>query len=171
MKISNRRMRGISGLTLCLALAGGGAVLAQKKLTGKGQPAIKVSLSGNMDRKGERISLDKAEAVKPGEVINWMLSSVNEGNGVARDYKAVSQIPIGTSFISGSAVASGASVSYSIDGGQTFSAQPTVEEKQADGSSKRVPASASSFTQVRYEWSTPLDAGQTLSASYQVRVK
>src|SRR5437660_4254001 len=115
MKISNRRMRSISGLTLCLALAGG-AVLAQKKLTGKGQPAIKVSLSGNMDRKGERISLDKAEAVKPGEVINWTLSSVNEGNGVARDYKAVSQIPTGTSFISGSAAASAASVSYSIDG-------------------------------------------------------
>jgi hypothetical protein len=65
----------------------------------------------------------------------------------------------------------GAAVSYSIDGGKNFAAQPTIEEKQADGTTKRVAAPASLYTQVRYEWSDPLAAGSTLSASYKVRVK
>jgi uncharacterized repeat protein (TIGR01451 family) len=128
-------------------------------------------LAGDTERKGERVALDKAGMVKPGEMINWTIASANEGNGAARDYKAVGQIPTGTSFVAGSAVSQDASVTYSIDGGKTFSARPTIEEKQPDGSTKRVPAPASSYTQLRYEWSNPLAAGEKLSASYQVLVK
>ncbi|MDT5261558.1 MAG: hypothetical protein QOC61_562, partial [Acidobacteriota bacterium] len=59
----------------------------------------------------------------------------------------------------------------SIDGGQSFSTQPVVEERQADGSVKTVPAPVSMYTEVRYEWSDALAAGGKLSASYKVRVK
>jgi len=77
-----------------------------------------------------------------------------------------------TYLVVGSATAEyGASVSYSIDGGKNFAAQPMIEEKQADGTTKPVPAPASMYTQVRYEWSDPLAAGATLSASYKVRVR
>jgi len=171
MKHFNRKIRALSLFVLCLALAGGGAVFAEKRLSSKRQPVIKVMLAGDTERKGERVALDKAGMVKPGEVINWTIDSDNEGNGAARDYKAVGQIPVGTSFVTGSAVSQGALVTYSIDGGKTFSAQPTVEVKQADGSTKRVPALVSSYTQLRYEWSSPLEAGQKLFASYQVLVK
>jgi len=171
MKNCNRKIRTLSLFVLCLALAGGGAAFAEKKLASKGQPVIKVMLAGDTERKGERVALDQAGMVKPGEIINWTIESVNEGNGAARDYKAVGQIPAGTSFVDGSAASQAASVTYSIDGGKTFSAQPTVEVKQADGSTKRVPALVSSYTQLRYEWSTPLEAGQKLSASYQVLVR
>src|SRR5258708_13948888 len=167
MKTLNRRIRALSLFVLCLALAGGGAAFAEKKLASKGQPAIKVMLAGDTERKGERVALDKAGMVKPGEIINWTIDSANEGNGPARDYKAVGQIPAGTSFVGGSASSQGASVTYSIDGGVTFSAQPTIEVKQPDGSTKPVLALESSYTQLRYEWSTPLQAGQNLSASYQ----
>jgi hypothetical protein len=64
-----------------------------------------------------------------------------------------------------------AAVTYRIDDGQTFSAQPTLEERQPDGTVKRVPAPVSTYTQVRYEWAEPLQAGKTLAASYKVRVK
>ncbi|HXL81313.1 MAG TPA: hypothetical protein VN951_10605 [Pyrinomonadaceae bacterium] len=171
MKNFNRRIRALSLFVLCLALAGGGAAFAEKKLASKGQPAIKVMLAGDTERKGERVALDKAGMVKPGEIINWTIDSANDGNGAARDYKVVGQIPAGTSFVAGSGTAQGASITYSIDGGKTFSARPTVEEKQIDGSIKRVAAPVSSYTQLRYEWSTPLEAGQKLSASYQVLVK
>ena len=171
MKNFNRKNRALSLFVLCLALAGGGAAFAEKKLASKGQPVIKVMLAGDTERKGERVALDKAGMVKPGEIINWTIESVNEGNGAARDYKAVGQIPAGTSFVGGSAAAKGASITYSIDGGKTFSARPTVEEKQIDGSTRRVLAPVSSYTQLRYEWSTPLETGQKLSASYQVLVK
>jgi hypothetical protein len=46
-----------------------------------------------------------------------------------------------------------------------------IEEKQADGSMKRVPAPASMYTEIRYEWADPLAQGGKLSASYKVRVK
>src|SRR5712664_664168 len=163
MKNFNRKNRALSLFVLCLALAGGGAALAEKKLAGKGQPAIKVMLVGDTQRKGERVALDKAGMVKPGEIINWTIDSTNDGNGAAHDYKAVGQIPAGTSFVAGSAAAKGASITYSIDGGKTFSARPTAEEKQIDGSTKRVPAPVSSYTQLRYEWSSPLEAGQKIS--------
>src|SRR5258708_33975465 len=136
MKNFNRRIRALSLFVLCLALAGGGAAFAERKLASKGQPAIKVMLAGDTERKGERVALDKAGMVKPGEVINWTIDSANEGNGAARDYKAVGQIPVGTSSVAASAVAQCALVTYSIDGGKTFSARPTVQEQQKEASTK-----------------------------------
>src|SRR2546426_3569252 len=103
MKNFNRKNRALSLFVLCLALAGGGAVFAEKKLASKGQPVIKVTLAGDTERKGERVALEKAGMVKPGEIINWTIDSTNDGNGAARDYRAVGQIPVGTSFVAGSA--------------------------------------------------------------------
>jgi hypothetical protein len=74
--------------------------------------------------------------------------------------------------VAGSTTADGsATVVYSIDNGENFSAQPTIEEKQADGTVKIVPAPISMYTQLRYEWSDPLASGSKLQASYKVRVK
>jgi uncharacterized repeat protein (TIGR01451 family) len=162
---------------LCLLLVGtAAAAFAQRQMvarsTAAGQPEVKVKLSGSLKRNDESLTLDKVSAVHPGEILDWTITSANEGNAPARQYKTIGQIPQGTSFIAGSAVAEyGASVSYSIDGGKNFAAQPVVEEKQADGTKKTVPAPASMYTQVRYDWSDPLAAGSTLSASYKVRVK
>src|SRR6266852_2492109 len=123
MKNFNRRIRALSLFVLCLALAGGGAAFAEKKLASKGQPSIKVMLSGDTEGKGARVALDQAGMVKPGEIINWMIDASNEGSGAAREYKAVGQIPVGPAFVAGSAVSQDASVTYSVDGGKTFSAK------------------------------------------------
>jgi uncharacterized repeat protein (TIGR01451 family) len=160
---------------LCLLLVGTAAAFAQRQLaarTSAGQPEVKVKLAGSLKRDDKSLSLDKAGEVHPGEILDWTITSANEGDAPARQYKTIAQIPRGTSFVAGSAVAEyGAAVSYSIDGGKNFAAQPVVEEKQADGTKKVVPAPVSMYTQVRYEWNDPLAAGQTLSASYKVRVK
>ena len=65
----------------------------------------------------------------------------------------------------------GSTVTYSIDGGKTFTTQPVVEERQPDGTTKKVPAPVSMYTEVRYEWSDAFAPGGKLSASYKVRVK
>jgi uncharacterized repeat protein (TIGR01451 family) len=163
-------------LALCLVATFGAAALAQRQLTGAaagGRPEVKVELNGSVERAGTRLSLDKVESVKPGDILDWQIVSSNEGSAEARDYKAVGHIPAGTALVSGSAAAeeSGSSVTYSIDGGKTFSTQPVIEERQADGSVKQVPAPVSMYTEVRYEWSDALAAGGKLSASYKVRVK
>ncbi len=123
-------------------------------------------------RAGERLALERVGNVKPGEVLDWQIVSSNDGTAEARDYKAVGHIPAGTAFVQGSASAQGGStVTYSIDGGKTFSTQPVVEERQPDGTTKKVPAPVSMYTEVRYEWSDALAAGGKLAASYRVRVK
>jgi uncharacterized repeat protein (TIGR01451 family) len=175
MKKLQKKMAAPTVVVLCLLLVGtAAAAFAQRQIAARsaGQPEVKIKLSGSLKRNDQSLALEKVSAVHPGEILDWTITSANEGNAPARQYKTIGQIPQGTSFVAGSAVAEyGASVSYSIDGGKNFAAQPVIEEKQADGTKKIVPAPVSMYTQVRYDWNDPLAAGSTLSASYQVRVK
>ncbi len=170
-----RRKLGLVPLVVLAVVAlGGAAVFAQRQLAtaGVGRPEIKVTLAGTVERAGQKLALDKVEHVRPGEILDWQIVSANEGGAAARDYKAVGHIPQGTTFVAGSAQGeAGSVVTYSIDGGKTYAAQPIVEEKQPDGTVKRVPAPVSMYTEVRYEWSDALAAGGKLTASYKVRVK
>jgi uncharacterized repeat protein (TIGR01451 family) len=117
------------------------------------------------------VPLEKATAVNPGEVLDWTITSENNGNAAAFEYKAVGHIPRGTTFVAGSAKADGAKAVYSIDSGKSYSDQPTIEEKQTDGTVKRVAAPVAMYTDIRYEWADPLAEGHKLSASYKVKVK
>ena len=160
-------------LALAAVVLVGGAAFAQRQLkSAGGRPEVKVELTGSVERAGQRLSLDRVENVKPGEVLDWQITSSNDGAADARDYKTVGHIPAGTTFVAGSAAAEGGStVTYSIDGGKTFSTQPIIEERQPDGTVKKVAAPVSMYTEVRYEWSDALAAGGKLSASYKVRVR
>ncbi|HEV7374419.1 MAG TPA: hypothetical protein VGN95_06870 [Pyrinomonadaceae bacterium] len=169
-----KNFRTLPFVVVCMLVLGCAAALAQRQFTSveSGRPEVKVSLAGLVERNKEAIPVGKAAAVNPGETINWTITSENDGNAPAREYKTVGQIPKGTTFVAGSATAEGSTtVVYSIDNGQTYSVQPMVEEKQADGSNKPVPAPISMYTQVRYEWADPLAANSKLSATYKVRVK
>jgi uncharacterized repeat protein (TIGR01451 family) len=175
MNTLKKKFRTLPLIALALIVAGGVAALAQRQFASTvsgGRPEIKIVLAGAVERGDEAVPLDKVESVRPGEVLRWELTSTNEGTGAARDYQAVGQIPQGTAFVAGSATAeSGSRVTYSIDGGKTFSTQPIIEERQPDGTTKRVAAPVSMYTQVRYEWKDELAAGGRLAASYKVRVK
>jgi uncharacterized repeat protein (TIGR01451 family) len=175
MKTLKRRSRVVVLVALCLLATGAAAAFAQKQLAARatgGHPEVKVMLTGTVARGQEAVTLDKAGAVHPGEILDWKIVSTNDGDGAARAYKTVAHVPAGTSLVAGSATAEySADVTYSIDGGKSYSAQPIIEEKQADGTVKRVAAPVSMYTEVRYEWADPLAAGATLNAAYKVRVK
>jgi uncharacterized repeat protein (TIGR01451 family) len=161
-------------VVLCLLILGGAAAFAQKKfmMIRAGRPEVKVQLSAVVERDNGKIPVEKAAGIKSGEILDWTITSANEGDASASEYKAVGKIPLGTQFVAGSATADGsAAVTYSIDNGKSFFAQPLIEEKQPDGSTKKVPAPASMYTQLRYEWADPLVQGAKLSASYKVRLK
>jgi len=168
---SKKRIVVLTCATLSL-LAVTAAGFAQRHfISAVARPEVKVQLSAAVERDSALVPLDKATAVKPGEILNWTVMSENSGNAAAIDYKAVAHIPRGTEFVAGSAKADGAKAVYSIDNGKSFSDKPTVEEKQADGTVKRVAAPMALYTDIRYEWSDPLAQGGKLSASYKVRVK
>jgi len=152
-----------------VALAIGRPVVKEEAVN---RPLVRLSLTGAIERDSKTISVEKAGAVKPGEVVNFTMNSVNEGSAPAREYRAIGQIPSGATFVAGSALANDTiHISYSIDGGEKFSSTPLIDEKQADGTIKKVVAPVSMYTQVRFEWADPLAAGGKLVASYQVRVK
>jgi uncharacterized repeat protein (TIGR01451 family) len=159
---------------VCLLTLGTAAAFAQRLLHtsySSGRPEIKVMLSGAVEHGDEKVPVEKAPPVKPGETLDWNIVSENNGAAPAKEYKTVGQIPHGTQLVAGSANADGsATVVYSIDNGKSFSAQPTIEQKQADGSVKEVAAPVSMYTHLRYEWSDPLSVGGRLTASYKVRV-
>lgn len=136
------------------------------------RPDVKVQISGVVQRADQKLSVEQVEAVRSGEILDWRISSVNEGNAPAENYRVVGQIPEGTHFVAGSAASERkAAVTYSIDGGKEFAAEPLIEEKQADGSVKKVPAPVSMYTHLKFEWNTPLAVGEKLNADYRVRVK
>ena len=169
-----KQLRYVPVALMSLLVLGSIAAVAQKKfaiIRSFARPEVKVMLSGSVERDQKNISLDEKVTVNRGEIMSWTITSTNEGNAPARDYKAIGNIPTGTQVVAGSVSADGsAKVTYSIDHGKSFSAQPTIEEKQADGSTKKVPAPTSMYTQIRYEWADPLNEGAKLSAFYKVRL-
>jgi uncharacterized repeat protein (TIGR01451 family) len=176
MMKSKKRFSALAMAVLTLMVAGA-AGFAQRHLIVTSaarliaRPEVKIQLSAAVERDSALVPLDKATVVNPGEILDWTIVSENSGNGAAHDYKAVGHIPVGTTFVSDSAKAEGAKAAFSIDNGKSYSAQPMIEVKQADGSVKQVPAPASMYTEIRYEWADPLAQGGKLSASYKVRVK
>jgi uncharacterized repeat protein (TIGR01451 family) len=136
------------------------------------QPKVRVETSGSVKRNDKDVLLDKAEAVNSGEILNWNINSANEGNGDAQNYRVVGQIPKGTQLIPESAKADESpQVTYSIDGGKNFSAQPLIDEKQPDGTVKKVAAPVSMYSHLRFEWDKALPSNSKLAAVYRVQVK
>ena len=169
---SKKKMSVVVTASMILMLAGvAGFAQRHFMLANAARPEVKVQLAGNVERDSKMIALDKSIVVNPGEILDWTITSENAGNAAAIEYKTVGHIPRGTTFVADSAKADGAKTVYSIDGGKSYSAQPMIEVKQADGSVKRLPAPISMYTEIRYEWIDPLAQGGKLSASYKVRVK
>src|SRR5262245_9085368 len=127
----------MAALTLMVACAAG---FAQRHfmLTKAARPEVTVQLAGAVERDAKLLPLDKSTVVNPGEILDWTINAENSGNAAALEYKTVGHIPRGTEFVPGSAKADGAKAVYSIDGGKTYSTQPNIEEKQADGYKKSV---------------------------------
>jgi uncharacterized repeat protein (TIGR01451 family) len=160
-------------VALCVLVLGSAVAFSQKKfmMMRTSRPSVKVTLVGMVERDDTRVPVEKVALVKSGETLDWTITSVNEGNAPANDYKAIGKIPAGTQFVAGSANAEGSvAISFSIDNGKSFSSAPTVNEKQADGTIKKVPAPVSMYDQIRYAWSAPLNEGDKLNASYKVRL-
>jgi uncharacterized repeat protein (TIGR01451 family) len=178
MRNIKKRLSRLPVIVVCVLVLGSAAAVAQKKFmlhlsaASSARPVVTVLLSGMVEREKGLVPVEAAATVKQGEIMDWTITSTNEGNAPAHEYKAIGVVPTGTEFVAGSVSADGsAKVTYSIDNGKSFSAQPTIEEKQADGSTKKVPAPASMYTQIRYEWANPLNQGAKLNAFYKVRLK
>jgi uncharacterized repeat protein (TIGR01451 family) len=117
------------------------------------------------------LPLKGSVSVQPGDVLRYTLTSENAGDKAAKSLKLTQPVPAKTSYILKSARANGAKLTFSINGGKTFVAQPMVAVKLANGQTEMRPAPAEAYSHMRWDYSDSLAPLDTVRAAYDVAVK
>jgi uncharacterized repeat protein (TIGR01451 family) len=111
--------------------------------------------------------------VESGNVLRYTVKGVNEGNRAAKNLTVVQPVPKGLSYVLNSATASAGApeMTYSIDGGKTFSVQPMVSVTLPNGQVVQRPAPAAAYSNVRWKFAQPINPKAITVLAYQVSVK
>lgn len=139
------------------------------------KPAVTLKLSGAIvataaDGHTTLVPVEKAQP-KTGDQIQYDIVASNAGTSPALKLVPVGKIPAGTVYVDGSAKAARAHAEFSLDGGKTWSAAPTVRVRQPDGSTVVKKADPALYTAVRFVTDGAIAAHQTAAYVYEVRVK
>ncbi len=129
----------------------------------------------SVDETGKEViawqSLEGQPQVFPGDIVRYHLMSKNAGDQDAQNLVLSQAIPQGTVYVLASANSNnGAEITYSIDNGQSFVANPTIEVEQPDGSIIEQPAPAELYTNVKWEVSQALLPQGDVDVSYEVQI-
>ncbi|AFY37220.1 conserved repeat domain protein [[Leptolyngbya] sp. PCC 7376] len=109
--------------------------------------------------------------VLPGETLRYTVSGDNLGNQDADNLVISQDIPEQMVYVLASAqTVNSATITYSIDDGQTFVANPTIKVQQPDGSLLEQPAPADMYTDVKWEFDNTLTPQLGVEASYEVQI-
>jgi uncharacterized repeat protein (TIGR01451 family) len=111
----------------------------------------------------------KQAAVLPSDVVRYTLSGVNTGNGAAKNLSLTQPIPPRTVLLPNTiAVANNPAntVTYSVDNGKTFTAQPKLK---VNGQEQAAPIAA--YTHLRINLKQAIAPKGAVTAQYQVQVK
>lgn len=110
--------------------------------------------------------------VKSNDILRFSVTAKNEGKAPAKSLTLTQPIRPGMVYILGSATPiNGTSLTYSIDQGKTFVANPTVKVTLANGKIEERPAPAQAYTHVRWNFSQQLEPNATAKAAYLVKVR
>jgi uncharacterized repeat protein (TIGR01451 family) len=101
-------------------------------------------------------------SVKHGDIIMYTVVAKNNSRCPLKNLVLKQPIPKGTEYVKGSAMAiDGAELLFSIDGGKTFSAKPTVDKKA-------VPETDYNYLRWRFIGKTPANA--QVKTTYKLRI-
>jgi uncharacterized repeat protein (TIGR01451 family) len=143
------------------------------------QPKVEIQLSvakqevtKNADgtQKVSWMEMGEKPVVTPGDVLRFNVNSENSGKSAAKNLVVTQPVPSKTTYQLQSALANGAQLTYSIDGGKTFVAQPTVTVKLENGQEVQRPAPAEAYTHVRWTYSEALAPAASFRTSFNVAV-
>ena len=137
----------LSKTPVLASLQSAGAAIAQA-ISG---PPVKMNLAADkktiaVDSEGQQVvnwqPLEGQAVVVPGDVLRYTVISENTGDAPAKNFVVTQPITAQMTYELGSAQSSGATITYSIDNGQTFVANPTIEVTLEDGTVEERPAPA-----------------------------
>lgn len=116
--------------------------------------------------------LRAAPKVKPGDTIRYTVTGNNRTEQPIAGLVLTDDLPAGMVYVMDSAVSvGGASITYSIDGGKSYTANPTIQVTLPDGTVETRPAPADRYTHVRWSFSSAVPAKSRVSGQYQARVQ
>jgi len=109
--------------------------------------------------------------VLPGDTVRYELRFTNQQPGTVRNVVFDNPVPAGMRYIAQSATADrqNTSVSYSIDGGRTYSAEPTMQRVE-NGRRVVVPAPPELYTHIRWTVQGDLLPGARVTAEFRVQL-
>lgn len=177
---------GVVAVAVAIPFASGTPVFANLQKAGEAlvqailQPQVKLVLSVEKqvvttNAEGEPdiawATLEGEATVRPGDVLRYTLVSENAGDKPASELKINQPIPHQTTFVLDSARTNGAKLTYSIDGGQTYSETPMLEVTQPDGTVAMEPAPAEVYTHIQWDYSESLKPMASVQAVYEVAVQ
>jgi uncharacterized repeat protein (TIGR01451 family) len=126
------------------------------------------TIKGKTTMQWEALNSQQA-AVVPGNLLRYTLAAKNNSPNPMQQFVMTQPVPARTVLVADSVKLLdnvGANVTYSIDNGKTYSAQPIVKVQ-----GKTQPAPIQSYTHLRIQPDRALAAKQAMTAQYQVRVK
>jgi uncharacterized repeat protein (TIGR01451 family) len=116
-------------------------------------------------------SLEDNVAVQPGDLVRYNLVAQNKGNSAAKKLVVTQPIPQGSIYVLNSTTDETTKVTFSIDGGKTFVANPTVRVQLSDGRVETRPAPAELYSYIRWDFDRQIEPQSTVKASYEVKVR
>ncbi len=115
-----------------------------------------------------RVELLPADRLVGGDEVIYTLEVRNRGAVGVDRFSFTSPIPAHMSYVPNSAVAPGADVTYSVDGGRSFDAPENLTVHGADG--KQRPAVAADYTHIRWVLRNRLKPGSMALARFRADV-
>ncbi|MFK8182016.1 MAG: hypothetical protein AB8B99_01490 [Phormidesmis sp.] len=154
-----------------------GSAIAQKLR----QPEVKLVMSADkqvtvIDENGQSQlaweTLEGDVTVLPNDVLRYVVASENEGEMSANNLVITQPIDKAMTYKLGSAQGNDiAVITYSIDEGETFVAEPMVEVIVEGGVKELKPAPAEAYTHVKWDFTQALGAEEAISVAHEVVVK
>ncbi|MEM6351794.1 MAG: hypothetical protein AAF766_13630 [Cyanobacteria bacterium P01_D01_bin.14] len=144
------------------------------------RPEVRLTLNAEkqvteLDEQGQEKqvwkSLEGQVQVTPGDVIRYTVDGANSGDVAAQGLSIVQPVPGQTTYVLGSAKSdSMAEILFSIDGGESYVAEPMIEVTLPDGTVELQPAPAEMYTHVQWTLGADLASAQSAKVSYDVQV-
>ena len=119
--------------------------------------------------------LGETSVVQPGDILLYTVRGEEKQNKPVNNFVVTQAISPQTIYVLNSAEVAqkgneNMKIVYSIDGGKTFTENPTIQITLPDGKIETKPAPAENYTHIRYVFNTPI-VPDNFQASYQVKVK
>lgn len=127
-----------------------------------------------VDEQGkETVSYLPADLVVPGDVVRYTITATNNGSQAADNIVVTNPVPAAMEYQSGSAqssaLGSGTTTEFSVDGGKNWGALESLVVTAEDGSKR--PAAAQDVNAVRWKLNFSLEAGKAAKVWYKARLK